>query len=214
MLHIFAFIKRKPKLTIYFDPTEPKIDHTSFTGSNKGDFKDQYRDATEEIPKHVPKPRGRSVVTTGFVDASHAPDKKTRRSHSGFVLFVNRAPIIWYSKRQSTVETSTFSSELIALKTCMEHIVALRFKLRMFGIPIDGETKVLCDNKSAVTNCSQLGSSLHKKHNSLAYHAVRWSVAAGILRVGWIDTNFNIADAFTKRLTVAQRDKLFGDWTY
>ena len=92
--------------------------------------------------------------------------------------------------------------------------MALRFKLRMFGIPIDGETKVLCDNKSAVTNYSQLGSSLHKKHNSLAYHAVRWSVAAGILRVGWIDTNFNVADALTKRLTVAQRDKLFGDWTY
>ena len=96
----------------------------------------------------------------------------------------------------------------------MEHVVALRFKLRMFGIPIEGETKILCDNRSAVTNCSRLESSLHKKHNSLAYHAVRWAVAAGIIRVGWIDTNYNIADAFTKRLTVQQREKLFGDWTY
>ena len=65
-----------------------------------------------------------------------------------------------------------------------------------------------------MTNCSRLESSLHKKQNSLAYHAVRWAVAAGIIRVGWIDTNYNIADAFTKRLTVQQRDKLFGDWTY
>ena len=215
LLHIFAFLKRKPKLTLYFDPTEPRIDTTAFTGaSSRGDFKDQYRDAEEELPANMPKPRGRSVVTTGFVDASHAPDKKTRRSHSGFILFVNRAPIIWYSKRQSTVETSTFSSELIAMKLCMEHAVALRFKLRMFGIPVDGETKILCDNKSAVTNCSQLESSLHKKHNSLAYHAVRWAVAAGVVRIGWIDTNYNLADAFTKRLTVIQRDRLFGDWTY
>ena len=117
----------------------------------------------------MPVPHGRPVVTTGFVDASHAPDKKTRRSHTGFILFVNRAPIVWYSKRQSTVESSTFSSELIALKICMEHVVALRFKLRMFAIPVEGETKILCDNKSAVTNCSQLESTLQKKHNSLAY---------------------------------------------
>ena len=215
LLHIFAFLKHKIKLTLYFDPQEPIIDESAFVNSSSAkEFKEQYRDAEEELPKNMPVPRGKHVVTTGFVDASHAPDRKTRRSHTGFVLFVNRAPIVWYSKRQSTVESSTFSSELIALKICMEHVVALRFKLRMFGVPIDGETKILCDNKSAVTNCSQLESTLHKKHNSLAYHAVRWSVAAGIIKVGWIDTNFNIADAFTKRLTVAQRDRLFGDWTY
>ena len=96
----------------------------------------------------------------------------------------------------------------------MEHIVALRIKLMMFGVPIYGETKVLCDNLSAVNNSSKLESSLNKKHSSIAYHAVRWSVAAGIIKVGWIDTHSNIADAFTKRLTVAQREKLFGDWTY
>ena len=48
----------------------------------------------------------------------------------------------------------------------------------------------------------------------MAYHAVRWAVAAGVIIVGWIDTHLNIADAFTKRLTVLQRDRLFGDWTY
>ena len=48
----------------------------------------------------------------------------------------------------------------------------------------------------------------------MAYHAVRWAVAAGVIKVGWIETGSNIADPFTKRLTVMQREKLFGDWTY
>jgi hypothetical protein len=162
----------------------------------------------------MPKPRGRSVTTTTFVDASHGQDKKTRRSHTGFVIFVNRAPVIWFSKRQTTVESSTFSSEFNALKTCMEHIVALRTKLRMFGVPIEEETKVFCDNQSAVNNSSKIESTLNKKHSAIAYHSVRWAVAAGIIVVGWIETGQNIADVFTKRLTAIQRDKLYGDWTY
>jgi len=121
---------------------------------------------------------------------------------------------MWYSKKQSTVESSTFSSEFIAMKVCLEGIVALRYKLRMFGVPISGPTDVLCDNQSVVNNSSKLGSALHKKHNSIAYHAVRWAVAAGVLRVGKVDTKENLADAFTKRLTATIRELLFSQWTY
>ena len=63
-------------------------------------------------------------------------------------------------------------------------------------------------------NSSKIESSLDKKHNALAYHACHWAVAAGIMRVGWIDTNYNIVDALTKRLTVAKQNQLFGDWKY
>ena len=55
---------------------------------------------------------------------------------------------------------------------------------------------------------------LNKKHSSIAYHAVRWAVAAGIVRIGWISTDENLADAMTKRLPAIKRDYLFGNWTY
>ena len=131
-----------------------------------------------------------------------------------FIIFINRAPIIWYSKAQTTVESSTFSSEFIALKTCTEHISALRYKLRMFGVPIDGPTDVLCDNQSVVTNSTLIDSSLNKKHCSIAYHACRWAVAAEMMRLGKIHTDYNISDPLTKRLSVEKRDFLFGSWTY
>ena len=162
----------------------------------------------------MPTPRGRMVSTTAYVDASHAANKMTRRSHTGFILFVNRAPITWYSKRQNTVELSTFSSEFIALKTCMESVVSLRYKLRMFGIPFEGPTQVLCDNQGVVDNTSKIESKLNKKHNAIAYHAVRWAVAAATIIVGKIDGEWNLADAMTKRLTALRREFLFGSWTY
>ena len=211
IFHIFSYMKKNPKLTLYFDPSLPNKDPATFVGSTPEEFSEQYRDAKEEIPFDMPRARGRFVIITAFVDAAHASDKRTRKSHTGYVIFVNRAPIIFYSKRQSTVESSTFSSEFIALKTCTESIIALQFKLRMFGVPIDGPAMVLNDNQSAVNNSSKLESTLNKKHSSIAYHLVRHNVAAGVVKIGWINTNDNIADPLTKRLTEAKRSKLFGD---
>lgn len=213
ILHIFAYLKQKPKLSLYFDQMEPQIDSSIFN-HNVEPFKEHYRDAKEDVPFNQPPPRGCSVVMTAYVDASHAANKVTRRSHTGYIIFVNRAPILWYSKRQTTVESSTFSSEFIALRTMVEAVRGLRFKLKMFGVPVDGPASVLCDNEKVVHNSSSLESTLDKKHSSIAYHATRWAVAAGIILVGWIPTNYNLADAMSKCLTAAQRDFLFGEWTY
>ena len=214
LLRVVAFLKKKPKLTLYFDPAHAHVSESMFNGSDKEQFRDHYRDAVEELPSRRPKPRGRMVKVTCFVDASHAANRVNRKSHTGYIIFINRAPIIWHSKKQNTVESSTFTSEFIALKACMERIIGIRFKLRMFGIPIDGTADVLCDNQSVVNNSSKFESTLDKKHASIAYHAVRWAVAAGIIRVGKVHKDDNLADAFTKRLSANKREYLFGNWTY
>ena len=68
----------------------------------------------------------------------------------------------------------------------------------MFGVPIDGPARVLCDNKSVVTNSSIPASMLNKKHNSICYHRVRECQANGTIAVGWIQTHYNQADLLTK----------------
>ena len=84
----------------------------------------------------------------------------------------------------------------------------------MFGVPIMGPAEVFCDNNSLVMNTTNVESKLNKKHNSLAFHAIRWAVAACILRIAWIDGNENLADALTKFLDKVTKDYLFGNWTY
>ena len=125
-------------------------------------------------------------------------DQVTRRSVTGILLFVNNTPIKWYSKRQNTLETSTYGAELVALRIAIELIIEYRYKLRMMGIPIEGASQVLCDNKSVVLSTSLPSSTLKKKHNALAYHRVREAVAAGIVKVSHIPGTENVADILTK----------------
>ena len=129
---------------------------------------------------------------------------------------MNKAPIYWSSKQQQTVESSAFSSEFIAVKSCIEEVRGLRYKLRMFGIPIldDGLTYIFCNNKLVVNNCSSIDSVLNKKHSLVAYHMARWAVAAGEVSIGWINGEYNLADAFIKTLSTAARENLFWNWTY
>ena len=77
-------------------------------------------------------------------------------------------------------------------------VEGLRYKLRMFGVPIEGPTDVYCDNSSVVTNSTIPASMLNKKHNAICYHKVRESQAAGTIRVGWISGEYNKSDLLTK----------------
>jgi hypothetical protein len=135
-----------------------------------------------------------------FVDADHAGNWMTRRSQTGILLYLNKAPIIWYSKAQRTVETSTFGSEFFAMKVAVEIIKGLRYKLRMMGVPIHGPANVLADNNTMVKNSTVPSQTIHKKHNVICYHFVREAVAANIIRIAYIPTTENLADMFTKPL--------------
>ena len=174
-----------------------------------------YKDATEDIPRNAPKPRGRPVQISCFVDADHTEDNVTRRSRTGILIFLNSTPIIWYSKRQNTFDTSTFGSKFVAMRQAFEIIKALKYKLRMCGVEIlDEGTKVFGDNNAVVKNCSSPESTLSKKHHSINYHYVRECVAAGVGLVYKVDTEENLADLFTKILDGAKREKILMRITY
>jgi hypothetical protein len=121
----------------------------------------------------MPKPWGQRVTISAFVDANHAGNKVTRHLHTGIIIYDQNAPILWYRKRQNTVEAATFGSEMVAFWICKELIVAIHYKLRMFGVEIDGPVNVFCDNCGIVKNVSIPESTLMKKHNAINYHAVR-----------------------------------------
>ena len=107
---------------------------------------------------------------------------------------------MWYSKRQATIETSTFGSEFVAAKVAIETIRGLRYKLRIFGIPIEGPTFFFRDNMSVITNISIPESVLKKKSNSIAYHCVREAVAMKEILPAYVNTKLNTSDILTKVL--------------
>jgi hypothetical protein len=195
--HIFAYLKAHDRSTLVFDDTCPYIDQRRF---NKRDWSEFYPGAAEIISPKMPEARGLAVTMSCFVDADHAGCRDTRRSHTGVIVFVNRAPILWYSKRQTTVETSTWGSEICALRTAIEMVEGLRYKLRMMGVELDGPADIFCDNDSVVKSTTRPESNLQKKSNAVAYHKARESQAAGAVRITHEDGDTNLADILTKLL--------------
>ena len=196
VIHLFGYLKKHPRSKMVMDERLP--DFTETSAFSQYDWSEVYPDAKEAVPNNVLEARGNFVVMSCFEDADHAGDVVTRRSHTGVIIFVNRAPILWYSKKQNTVESSTFGSEMIAMRTAVELIEGLRYKLRMMGFPIDGPCNVFCDNNAVVLNTSRPDSQLKKKHLSISYHRNREAQASGTIRIAKEGTDTNLSDILTK----------------
>ena len=197
LYHIFGYLKAHPKRNLFFDPQHPKVDERSFKTYDWYNF---YRDAKERFPSDMPTPRGRLVSTHCFVDFDHAWDKVTSRSQTGILIFLNRPP--------------TFGSEFITMKTAVEQIESLQYKLRMFGVSLEGPTSAFCDNKAVFKNASQPDSTLKKKHTSICYHRCREAVACRTIRIAKEGTITNLNDLFTKPLTRLTRENLLDCFAY
>ena len=97
---------------------------------------------TEAIPPNAPELRGKSVDLRMWVDSDHAGDKMKQRSFTGYFIFMNTALIDWLSKKQATIESSVFGAEFITMKTGVEALRGIRYKLRMIGVPLTGPTYI------------------------------------------------------------------------
>ena len=115
---------------------------------------------------------------------------------------------MWQSKKQASIETSTFGSEFMALKAAVEMIKGLRYKVRMMGIPLEEATHVLVDNMSVVYNTTRPESTLKKKSNSISYHYVRESAAAAEIKISHVESSENVSDMLTKLQTGPERKRL------
>jgi hypothetical protein len=149
VFHVFAYLGLHHNARVVFDPTYPAIDMGTFI---KTYWKSTYGDVKDMIPSDDRVPCVKEVDLRVFVDSDHASEKFTRLSRTGFVIYLNMAPIMWFSKRQPTVESSAFGVEFVAMKNGIETCRGLRYKLRMMGVAFSGPTFVYGYNMSVVHN--------------------------------------------------------------
>jgi hypothetical protein len=125
VFQIFGYLKKYHNTEMVFDPSNPGVDETSFerrdwTSSEFGHIQGQ-----EELPANMPTPCGIGFVMRAKVDADHAGNTTMRRSRTGFLIYLNCSAIYWSSKKQTSVESSSFRSEFTALKQCCEYLRGL-----------------------------------------------------------------------------------------
>ena len=148
----------------------------------------------------MPERRGMGFTIVAKVDTDHASDTVTRRSRTGILVYLNCSLIHWWSKKQTSIESSPFGVEFIAMKQCCEYLHGLRYKLRMMGMPCDQLSHIYSDNQSVLANTMMPDSTLKKKSQSIAYHFVRKGSARGEWRTPYVNTHDNEADLLTKLL--------------
>ena len=153
---------------------------------NKPDWSSIYGDVKEQLPDDAPPPLGKTVTLTHYVDANLYHDALTGRSLTACLHFINATLLDWYSKKQSTVETATYSSEIVAAQTCIEQIIDIRNTLRYLGVPIHETSYLFGDNESFVNSATNLYAKLHKRHTALALHRVREAIASGFIAFTFI----------------------------
>ena len=172
VLHIFAYLHKYHNTKLVYDPCDPVVEHDVFEQRDWTSSEFGAVQGKEEIPPNMPELGGQGFIMHAKVDADHASDTITRHSRTGFLVYLNCAPIYWWSKKQNSVESSSFGSKFIAMKQCCEYVHGLRYKLRMIGILCDDPTFIYGDNQSVLANTTVPDSTLKKKSQSIAYHFV------------------------------------------
>ena len=206
VLHIFAYLKSHLNARLVLDPSYPEINDEDY--EKNGDWSSHYGDEIDLPPTNSPKAKAKEFIIRAYVDASHACCKLTRRSRTGFIVYLNKAPIYWYSKKQGSCEISTFGSEFIAMRQCCDYIRGLRYKLRMMGIPVNNPTIIYGDNQSVLWNTSVPDSTLKKKSAAVAYNYCREGVSRNEWVTKYVPSIQNPGDIMTKSVVQHRKEKI------
>ena len=196
MKKLYGYLAKTKHFAIRYRTKEPDYSHLP-----KQEYewtRTVYGSVKEEIPKDIPKPLGKRVITTTFLDANLLHDIVTGKFSHSCITFVNTTPTDSFLKRQATVETAMYGSEFVAAKTATELIMDLRNTLRYLGVPIMTKAYMFGDNRSVLTSSTIPQSILNRRHNILSYHRVREAIATKILEFHWCSSDQNKSDILSK----------------
>ena len=136
----------------------------------------------------------------GYLDSDFVGDQDTRRSVSGFVIYLNDAPINWRSKSQKSVTLSSTEAEYVAVSELSMEILFAAKTVEFLGMEVNYPIEVFVDNIGAIFLSKTAKTNNHTKHIDTRYHFVREYIEKGVLKVIFVKSKDNVADFMTKNL--------------
>lgn len=137
-----------------------------------------------------------------FTDSDWAGDKDTRKSVTGYMLFVNGVLISWRSKSQPVVSLSSTEAETYALSEAVKEVPFIIQLLLFMGIKVQLPVRIKVDNMGAVHMVDNNSSTARTRHMDVRCKYVNQLQEENLVRVEFIPSEMNCSDIGTKNVTI------------
>lgn len=159
----------------------------------------RYLKGTKDLRLKMGSSNGKDELWA-FTDSDWAEDKVNRKSNSGFVCFLSNSPVMWKSKKQTIVATSSAEAEYIALSSGAKEVIWIKRMIESFGLKQEKPTKMYSDSMSAIAMVTKPKSGSKSKHIDTKFHHVKDLVSNKVIELQYVPTERNVADVLTKPL--------------
>ncbi|GKD47514.1 ribonuclease H-like domain-containing protein [Tanacetum coccineum] len=123
-----------------------------------------------------------------FSDSDWAKCPVTRRSVSGYCVFVNGCLVSWKSKKQSTLSRSSAEAEYRSMASVTCEIMWIVKIMKDLNVDNLIPANLYCDNKSAIQIAANPVMHEKTKHFDLDVHLIREKVSSGLIKTVKVDS--------------------------
>ncbi|KAJ9565533.1 hypothetical protein OSB04_001499 [Centaurea solstitialis] len=152
----------------------------------------RYLKGTPEMGLWYPKDSSFELIS--FTDSDYGGCKLDRKKHFWIVSVFS-----WTSKKQNCVSTSTAEAEYVAAASCCLQVLWMKTQLLDYGYKLK-RVPIYCDSESAIAITSNPVQHSKTKHIDIRCHFIKDNVEKGNIEMFFVQTDFQLADLFTKPL--------------